>query len=96
MHCYFIAHTVIIGLSCHHVNKTYIITLSAAKMTTGVYRNVEMVDRRRSPNFSQITGYVPKPLATEFKVACTRLGASQSDVIEKLITKWLEELSQEK
>lgn len=65
-------------------------------MTTGQYINIEMVDKRRSPNFSQITGYVPKPLATEFRVACTRLDASQSDVIEKLIRQWLEELNQEK
>ncbi|WP_414529523.1 hypothetical protein [Nodularia chucula] len=61
-------------------------------MTTGQYINDGMVDKRRSPDFSQITGYVPKPLATEFRVACTRLGVSQSDVMENLLRKWLEEL----
>jgi hypothetical protein len=52
----------------------------------------QMVDRRRSPDFSQITGYVPKSLATEFKVACTRLEVSHSDVMETLIAQWLQDL----
>ena len=62
-------------------------------MSTGQnYTDNEMVDRRRSPDFSQITGYIPKPLATDFRVACTRLEVAQSDVIEELIRKWLQEL----
>jgi len=60
------------------------------------YKNSEMVDKRRSPDFSQITGYVPKSLATEFRVACTRLEISQSDVMEKLITQWLQDLEVKK
>jgi len=46
--------------------------------------------RRADPDYSQVSGYVPKKLALEFKVACTRAELSQSEALEQAIALWIE------
>ncbi|BAY11517.1 ribbon-helix-helix domain-containing protein [Calothrix sp. NIES-2098] len=48
-----------------------------------------MADRRRSDDYKQVSGYIPRELALEFKSICARLGISQSDAIEEMIQEWL-------
>jgi len=50
-----------------------------------------MVSKRADPNYHQISGHIPKEMATEFKIACTRRGVSHSDGLEQAITLWLTE-----
>ncbi len=45
--------------------------------------------RRADPNFTQVSGYVPKPLALDFKVAYTRAEINQSEALEQAIALWL-------
>lgn len=81
----------IVDLSRHLVNKT-IRKEDVMRVRLGEIKvnKFEMVDRRRSKDFSQVTGYIAKELAIEFKVACTRDSVSQSDVLEMLVKEWLE------
>lgn len=46
--------------------------------------------KRGDPNYSQVSGYVPKELALRFRVACTAKEMSQSDALEKALMLWLE------
>ncbi|MBD2166079.1 hypothetical protein H6G64_19040 [Calothrix sp. FACHB-156] len=48
-----------------------------------------MTDRRRSDDYKQISGYIPRDLALEFKSICARLGISQSDAIEEMTQEWM-------
>ncbi|BAY34954.1 hypothetical protein NIES2107_68640 (plasmid) [Nostoc carneum NIES-2107] len=48
-----------------------------------------MTDRRRSDDYKQISGYIPRDLALEFKSICARLGISQSDAIEEMTQEWI-------
>jgi hypothetical protein len=50
---------------------------------------LEVASKRDDPNFQQLSGHVPKEMATEFKVACTRKGVSHSDGLEQAIALWL-------
>lgn len=49
-----------------------------------------VVTKRDDPNFAQVSGYIPKDKALEFKVACTRRQVSQSEALEEAVDKWLE------
>ncbi|MDP8963692.1 MAG: hypothetical protein M3O33_06840 [Cyanobacteriota bacterium] len=50
---------------------------------------LEVASKRDDPNYQQISGHIPKEMATEFKVACTRKGVSHSDGLEQAIALWL-------
>jgi hypothetical protein len=50
---------------------------------------LEVASKRDDPNYQQISGHIPKEMATEFKVACTRKGVSHSDGLERAIDLWL-------
>ncbi len=45
--------------------------------------------KRDDPNYAQVSGYVPKKLALEFKIACTADEISQSEALEQAMTLWL-------
>lgn len=47
--------------------------------------------RRADPGFSQVSGYVPKELALDFKVACTRAELSQSEALEQALALWIQQ-----
>jgi hypothetical protein len=49
-----------------------------------------LVDRRRDPNFEQVTGHVPKPLARKFKVFCTEHQVTIAEGLEEAITLFLQ------
>jgi hypothetical protein len=57
-----------------------------AKMT-----DISVVTKRDDPNYSQVSGYVPKDLARRFRIACTSQEISQSEALEEALEKWLEE-----
>ncbi len=48
-----------------------------------------VVTKRDDPNFAQVSGYIAKDKALEFKVACTRRQISQSEALEEAVDKWL-------
>ena len=45
--------------------------------------------KREDPDYSQVSGYIPKKLALKFKAACTMRETTQSDALEKAIQAWL-------
>lgn len=53
--------------------------------------NVSVVTKRDDPNYSQVSGYVPKDLARRFKIACTSKEISQSEALEEALQQWLEQ-----
>ena len=48
-----------------------------------------VVTKRDDPNFAQVSGYIAKDKALEFKIACTRRQISQSEALEEAVDKWL-------
>jgi hypothetical protein len=50
---------------------------------------LEVASKRDDPNYQQVSGHIPKEMATEFKVACTRREVSHSDGLEQAIALWL-------
>lgn len=48
--------------------------------------------RRADPGFTQVSGYVPKKLALDFKVAFTRAEKNQSEALEAAIALWIASL----
>lgn len=52
---------------------------------------VLVVTKRDDPNFSQVSGYVPKDLARRFKIACASKEISQSEALEEALEKWLDQ-----
>ncbi|MBD2458804.1 hypothetical protein H6G80_32695 [Nostoc sp. FACHB-87] len=52
--------------------------------------NSDVATRRDDPNFSQVSGYIPKEKALNFKIACTALQITQSDALDEAISLWLE------
>ncbi len=56
-----------------------------------IYLNIiHMSDRRRSDDYKQVSGYISRELALEFKSICARLGRSQSDVMEEMVQQWID------
>ncbi|MBD1804189.1 ribbon-helix-helix protein, CopG family [Microcoleus sp. FACHB-SPT15] len=51
---------------------------------------VSVVTKRDDPNYSQVSGYVPKDLARRFRIACTSKEISQSEALEEALEQWLE------
>lgn len=50
---------------------------------------LDVASKRDDPNYQQVSGHIPKEMATEFKIACTRRGVSHSDGLEQAIALWL-------
>jgi hypothetical protein len=57
--------------------------------TTPQNELLEVASKRDDPNYQQVSGHIPKEMATEFKVACTRREVSHSDGLEQAIALWL-------
>jgi hypothetical protein len=53
--------------------------------------DISVVTKRDDPNYSQVSGYVPKDLARRFRIACTSKEISQSEALEEALEKWLED-----
>lgn len=49
-----------------------------------------LVDRRRDPNYEQVTGHVPKALARQFKVFCTGEQITIAEGLEEAIALFLQ------
>ena len=49
------------------------------------------MDRRRNPNYKQVTGHIPKDMYLTFKTACIQRETNQSEAIEEAVTLWLEQ-----
>ncbi|MGB3204731.1 MAG: hypothetical protein WBB28_07085 [Crinalium sp.] len=49
-----------------------------------------LVIKRDSPNYAQVSGYVPKELALRFKILCTSEEISQSEALEEAVAIWIE------
>lgn len=50
-----------------------------------------VVNKRDDPNYSQVSGYIPKDLALRFKIACTSKEITQSEALEEAVERWLED-----
>ena len=48
------------------------------------------MSKRFDPAYAQISGYIPKELARQFKMACAARETSQSEAVEQMIALWLE------
>jgi len=44
-----------------------------------------MATRRTQPDYEQISGYVPKDLALQFRILCTTERRTQSEVLEEAV-----------
>lgn len=47
--------------------------------------------KRKDPDYQQVSGYVPKPLALKFKGFCTMQELEISEVMTLLIDGWVQE-----
>jgi len=52
-------------------------------------KSLKLVNKRLSKDYLQISAYLPKALAIEFKVKCARLTIERSEALEQAITLWL-------
>lgn len=52
--------------------------------------------KRDDPNYAQVSGFVPKELALQFKATCTLQEVTQSEALEKAIKIWLEQVKKGK
>ncbi len=59
-------------------------------MNSGKLETRDVATKRDDPNYSQVSGYIPKAKALKFKVACTALQTTQSDALDEAISLWLE------
>ncbi len=55
-----------------------------------------LVDRRRDPNYEQVTGHIPKSLAKQFKVFCTENGITIAEALETAVQLFLQEKKNDK
>ena len=49
--------------------------------------------KRHDPEYSQVSGYIPKDLALTFKSICVAKEVSISDALEGMIREWVEQNS---
>jgi len=52
--------------------------------------------KRDDPKYAQVSGFVPKDLALNFKATCTLQELTQSDAIEAALNLWLEQIKKRK
>lgn len=46
--------------------------------------------KKDDPNYAQVSGHVPKPVALKFKATCTMKEITISEALEQAILDWLE------
>jgi hypothetical protein len=49
----------------------------------------KLVDRRKDPGYLQISGFIDKRLARQFKTFCTSEGITIAEALEEAIVKYL-------
>lgn len=49
-----------------------------------------LATKRDDPNYSQVSGYIPKEIALRFKVVCTEQEITQSEALEEAVLSWIE------
>ena len=50
-----------------------------------------LVDRRKNPDYEQVTGHVKKDLSRDFKAYCTKTRITIAEALEQAIQLWLTE-----
>ena len=48
-----------------------------------------MVDKRRSSEYKELRGFIPKSLTMEFKAACKQAGQNINDTLEEAVRDWI-------
>ncbi|WP_168540667.1 hypothetical protein [Anabaena sp. UHCC 0253] len=49
------------------------------------------MDKRRDPNYKQISGHIPLELYKQFKTVCFSRDIKQSEAVEIAISQWIRE-----
>jgi hypothetical protein len=49
-----------------------------------------MVDRRKNPDYRQVSGHIPMNMYRKFKSICALRDVSQSEALEQAINVWME------
>lgn len=53
-----------------------------------------MVDKRRSSEYKELRGFIPKSLTMEFKAACKQAGQNINDTLEEAVKDWINKQEQ--
>ena len=53
-----------------------------------------MVDKRRSSEYKELRGFIPKALTMEFKAACKQAGQNINDTLEEAVRDWIDKQEQ--
>lgn len=53
-----------------------------------------MVDKRRSSEYKELRGFIPKLLTMEFKAACKKAGQNINDTLEEAVRDWINKQEQ--
>ena len=53
-----------------------------------------MVDKRRSSEYKELRGFIPKALTMEFKAACKKAGQNINDTLEEAVRDWISKQEQ--
>ncbi len=67
--------------------------IACETMKLSVYNELgyfSVANRRNDPNYAQVSGYINKDVALQFKVTCTAMEVSQTDALEEAVKLWLE------
>ncbi len=51
-----------------------------------------VTDKKRDPNYKQLSGQIPKDIVIRFKAECAKRETTISEQMELLIQQWFEEL----
>ena len=53
-----------------------------------------MVDKRKSSEYKELRGFIPKVLTMEFKAACKKVGQNINDTLEEAVRDWIDKQEQ--
>lgn len=53
-----------------------------------------MVDKRRSSEYKELRGFIPKALTMEFKAACKKAGQNINETLEEAVKDWINKQEQ--
>ncbi len=53
-----------------------------------------MVDKRRSSEYKELRGFIPKSLTMEFKAACKKAGQNINETLEQAVKDWISKQEQ--
>ena len=48
-----------------------------------------MVDKRKSPDYQELRGFIPKTLSMKFKAVCKGVGKNINDSLEEAVREWI-------